>query len=163
VVSMTTPWRCHRFKSWLAYGDPSLGVPATLVEEIGLKIVVSSFFLSSSSNSNSDSDSINKKTKAKNIPYSFIYTYLFNYDRTMEAPAHKRENQARYSAEIIVKIVDSQNKVFDSHRDIGDARHRFLPPRGTKFFTFACCRSNKFTNRYRYEFGVCRVLLALYL
>jgi hypothetical protein len=30
----------------------------------------------------------------------------------MEAPAHKRENQARYSAEImIVEIVDSQNKV----------------------------------------------------
>jgi hypothetical protein len=44
VVSMTTTWRCHRFESWLAYGDPSLGLPATLVEEIGLKIVVSSFF-----------------------------------------------------------------------------------------------------------------------
>jgi hypothetical protein len=39
VVSMTTTWRCHRFESWLVYGDPSLGLPATLVEEIGLKIV----------------------------------------------------------------------------------------------------------------------------
>jgi hypothetical protein len=29
----------------------------------------------------------------------------------MEAPAYKRENQAWYSAEIIVEIVDSQNKV----------------------------------------------------
>jgi hypothetical protein len=36
-------WWCHRFKSWLAYGVPSLGLPATLVEEIGLKIVVSRF------------------------------------------------------------------------------------------------------------------------
>jgi hypothetical protein len=44
VVSMTTPWRCHRFESWLVYGDPSLGLPATLVEEIGLKIVFSRFF-----------------------------------------------------------------------------------------------------------------------
>jgi hypothetical protein len=41
VVNMTTPWRCHRFESWLAYGDPSLGLPAMLVEEIELKIVVS--------------------------------------------------------------------------------------------------------------------------
>jgi hypothetical protein len=47
-----------------------------------------------SDSSDSDSDSIDKKTKAKNIPYSFIYTYLFDYDRTMEAPAYKRENQA---------------------------------------------------------------------
>jgi hypothetical protein len=29
----------------------------------------------------------------------------------MEVPAHQRKNQARYSAEIIVEIVDSQNKV----------------------------------------------------
>jgi hypothetical protein len=36
---MTTSWWCHRFESWLVYGDPSLGLPATLVEEIGLKIV----------------------------------------------------------------------------------------------------------------------------
>jgi hypothetical protein len=29
----------------------------------------------------------------------------------MEAPAHQRKNQARYSAKIIVEIVDSQNEV----------------------------------------------------
>jgi hypothetical protein len=46
VVSMTTTWRCHRFESWLVYGDPSLGLPATLVEEIGLKIVNSHLFKS---------------------------------------------------------------------------------------------------------------------
>jgi hypothetical protein len=44
VVSMTTTWCCHRFESWLVYGDPSLGLPATLVEEIGLKIVNSHFY-----------------------------------------------------------------------------------------------------------------------
>jgi hypothetical protein len=52
VVSMTTPWRCHRFESWLAYADPSLGLPAMLVEEIGLKIVVSRFFIQKIQESN---------------------------------------------------------------------------------------------------------------
>jgi hypothetical protein len=44
VVSMTTTWRCHRFESWLVYGDPSLGLPTMLVEEVGLKIVVFNVF-----------------------------------------------------------------------------------------------------------------------
>jgi hypothetical protein len=65
----------------------------------------------SDSNSDSDSDSIDKKTKTEDIPYSFIYTYLFDYDKIIEAPMHKRQNTARYSAEIIVEIVDSQNNV----------------------------------------------------
>jgi hypothetical protein len=55
----------------------------------------------------------------------------------------------------------SYDPLFDSHRDIGDARHRFLPPRGTKFFTFGCCRSNKFTNRYRYGFTLFDCFLVL--
>jgi hypothetical protein len=42
---MTTTWWCHRFESWLVYGDPSLGLPARLVEEIGLKIVVSNVLI----------------------------------------------------------------------------------------------------------------------
>jgi hypothetical protein len=41
---MITTWWCHRFESWLANGDPSLVLPAMLVEEIGLKIVDSHIF-----------------------------------------------------------------------------------------------------------------------
>jgi hypothetical protein len=62
---------------------------------------------SESSYSDSDSDSNDKNVKDEDHHYSFIYTYLFDYDRNMEAPAHQRQNQARYSAEIIVEIVDS--------------------------------------------------------
>jgi hypothetical protein len=65
----------------------------------------------SDSDSDSDSDSNDKKIKDEDIPYSFAYTYLFDYDRNIEAPLHQRQNTARYSAEIIVEIVDSQNKV----------------------------------------------------
>jgi hypothetical protein len=64
----------------------------------------------SSSDSDSDSDSDNKN-KHESIPYLFAYTYLFDYDRIMEAPMHQRQNTARYSAEIIVEIVDAQNEV----------------------------------------------------
>jgi hypothetical protein len=52
-----------------------------------------------------------KKIKDEDHHYSFIYTYLFDYDRNMEAPVHQRQNSARYSAEIIVEIVDSKNEV----------------------------------------------------
>jgi hypothetical protein len=69
-------------------------------------------FSDSDSDSNSDRDSNDlKKIKNENIPYSFAYTYLFDYDRNIEAPMHQRQNTARYSAEIIVEIVDSQNQV----------------------------------------------------
>jgi hypothetical protein len=61
--------------------------------------------------SDSDSDSNNKNIKEESSPYSLVYTYLFDYNRIMEAPMHQRQNTAQYSAEIIVEIVDSQNQV----------------------------------------------------
>jgi hypothetical protein len=61
--------------------------------------------------SDSDSDSSDKNTKKEDSPYSLAYTYLFDYNRIMEAPMHQRQNFARYSAEIIVEIVDSQNNI----------------------------------------------------
>jgi hypothetical protein len=30
-----------------------------------------------------------KKIKNEDIPYSFAYTYLFDYDRNIEAPMHQ--------------------------------------------------------------------------
>jgi hypothetical protein len=68
------------------------------------------FSKSSDSSSDSISDIINKN-KHESIPYWFAYSYLFDYDKIMEAPMHQRQNTARYSAEIIVEIVDAQNKV----------------------------------------------------
>jgi transposase InsO family protein len=62
------------------------------------------------SDSGSGSDSANDNSE-KSHHYSLSYTYLFDYIRNMEAPTHKIQNTARYSAEIIVEIVDSQNSI----------------------------------------------------
>jgi hypothetical protein len=43
IIAWLKLWWWHGFESWLVHGDPSLGLPTTLVEEIGLKIVVSRF------------------------------------------------------------------------------------------------------------------------
>jgi hypothetical protein len=67
-------------------------------------------FSDSDSDSNSSSDK--KSNNKKDIPYSLAYyTYLFNRTRIMEAPMHQRQNVARYSAEIIVDILDLTNNV----------------------------------------------------
>jgi hypothetical protein len=65
----------------------------------------------SDSDSNSDSSSDKKFNNKKDIPYSLVYTYLLDKTRIMEAPMHQRQNVARYSAKIIVKIVDSTNNI----------------------------------------------------
>jgi hypothetical protein len=65
----------------------------------------------SDSNSDSNSSSDKKSNNKKDIPYSLVYTYLFDKTRIMEAPMHQMQNVARYSAEIIVEIVDSTNNI----------------------------------------------------
>jgi hypothetical protein len=65
----------------------------------------------SDSNSDSDSSSDKKSNNKKDILYSLVYTYLFDKTRIMEAPMHQMQNVARYSAEIIVEIVDSMNNI----------------------------------------------------
>jgi hypothetical protein len=65
--------------------------------------------IDSDSDSNSSSDK--KSNNKKDIPYSLAYTYLFDRTRIMEAPMHQRQDVARYSAEIIVEIVDSTNNI----------------------------------------------------
>jgi hypothetical protein len=69
----------------------------------------------SDSNSDSDSSSDKRSNNKKDIPYSLVYTYLFDKTRIMEAPMHQMQNVARYSAKIIVEIVDSMNNIVPIH------------------------------------------------
>jgi hypothetical protein len=87
--------------------------------------------------SSSDSDSDDKNVSGNDSSY-LLYTYLFDYNRTMEAPPHKRRKVEHYSAEIIVEIVDSKNNVVPIRAllDTGTSEtillKRFLAPNSPK-------------------------------
>jgi hypothetical protein len=62
------------------------------------------------SSSESDNDSDKHSSDKLNL-YSLEHTYIFDNYKNMEAPMHKLQDATCYSAEIIVKIVDSKNEV----------------------------------------------------
>jgi hypothetical protein len=62
------------------------------------------------SSSDSDNDSDKHSSDKLNLS-SLEHTYIFDNYKNMEAPTHKLQDFNHYSAEIIVKIVDSKNEI----------------------------------------------------